>query len=163
MFATGTETDEEAGMLLRKMTDPKVEPQVAEDVDQKAAGQPEKGDRQQTADSKLVNTDQPPVQPAVKSDKWAAALERLSHEDRERFSLLKTGQRSAHEVLVGVLEATRQKKDECMKKRWKVVIKGRTIILRDVLEKLSVWVSKIVVCSSSNPPRAPSCPSKISG
>ncbi|GAB1320899.1 NACHT domain-containing protein [Madurella fahalii] len=85
-----------------------------------------------------------PVQSMPKRDIWAAALERLSHQDRERFGLAKTGQRNAHEVLVEVLKATTQKKNECMEKRWKVVIKGRAIILRDVVEKISVWVSKVL-------------------
>lgn len=85
------------------------------------------------------------VQTMFKSDKWAVALERLNHEDRERFDFAKTGQHGAHDVLVDVLEATTRKKNECMEKRWKVAIKGRVIILRDVVEKISVWVSKVLV------------------
>lgn len=87
-----------------------------------------------------------PAQSMPKHDKWAAALERLSHQDRDRFNLAKTGQRNSHEVLVEVLEATTQKKNECMTNRWKVVTKGRVIILRDVVEKISAWVSKVLVC-----------------
>ncbi len=81
----------------------------------------------------------------LKFDRWEAAISRLSHEDRERFGVTKASQQKPHDVLVEVLKAVNEKKDESMKRRWKVVVKGRTIILRDVLEKVSVWVNKLVV------------------
>jgi hypothetical protein len=43
-----------------------------------------------------------------------------------------------------VLQAANSKKDECLKKRWKISLKGRTIILRDVLEKVAAWVNKFI-------------------
>lgn len=112
-------------------------------------GPPEDGDCNRVASDKVVDTAQP-GQAMFKSDKWAAALERLSHEDRERFNSATTAQSNAHDVLLGVLEATRRKKDECMDKRWKVVIKGRSIVLRDVVDKISVWVSKVIVRTFHN-------------
>lgn len=78
-------------------------------------------------------------------DKWETALNDLSTEDRKNFSLIETSQKSPQDVLVDLLAAVEVKKDECLRKRWKVVIKGRTIILRDVLDKLSVWVKKMMV------------------
>jgi hypothetical protein len=42
------------------------------------------------------------------------------------------------------LAVTNERKEECIKKRWKVSIKGRTIILSDLLEKVAVWVNKFV-------------------
>ncbi|KAK4213489.1 ankyrin repeat protein [Rhypophila decipiens] len=84
--------------------------------------------------------------PTEPKDKWAAALDTLSAEERERFTSVKDAlERDPRNVLVDVLAAANEKKDECMRRRWKLVIKGRTIILRDVLEKISVWVSKITV------------------
>ena len=79
------------------------------------------------------------------SDKWAAALERLGREDAEKFNLAKTSNRSPKEVLVDVLAAANEKKKESMRRRWKVVVKGRTIVLHDLLEKISVWVNKAMV------------------
>jgi len=79
----------------------------------------------------------------AENNKWAAAVERLCAEDRERFAFAETLERDPSKVLVDVLAATNKKKEECMKRRWKLVIKGGTIILRDVLEKISVWVTKV--------------------
>lgn len=80
---------------------------------------------------------------ATDNNRWAAAVGRLSVVDRERFDFAKTLKRDPSEVLADVLAATNEKKDEFMKRRWKLVIKGHTIILRDVLEKISVWVNKV--------------------
>ncbi|ROT39647.1 hypothetical protein SODALDRAFT_309087 [Sodiomyces alkalinus F11] len=82
------------------------------------------------------------VTPQAHSDKWADALEKLSVEDRKRFDVTGIAERSPKDVLADVLEATEKKKRECMRHRWKITIKGRTIILRDVLEKITVWVNK---------------------
>jgi hypothetical protein len=120
------------------------------DSDQETLGAPDSqdGDPQRAASDKIVDI-APRVQSVSKSEnKWAAAFKRLSPEDRERFGPAKTEHHNARDVLVGILEATKQKKDECMDKRWKIVIKGRPIILRDVVEKISVWVSKVLVCTS---------------
>ncbi|KAM7219021.1 hypothetical protein V8F06_005613 [Rhypophila decipiens] len=85
------------------------------------------------------------TQPTEPNDKWTAALEILSAEERGRFVSAKdTSERDPRDVLADVLAAANEKKEECMRRRWKLVIKGRTIILRDVLEKISVWVSKIM-------------------
>lgn len=48
------------------------------------------------------------------------------------------------DLLQDVLDATLEKKEECKKKRWKVTIKGKQVILRDVLEKMAVWVNKFI-------------------
>ncbi|KAI8634826.1 hypothetical protein F5Y19DRAFT_469876 [Xylariaceae sp. FL1651] len=76
--------------------------------------------------------------------KWDQALERLRKEDQEQFDLARKSFNNPHNVLSSVLEAANKRKEECLKKRWKLVVNGRTIIMRDVLEKLSVWVKKLV-------------------
>lgn len=81
--------------------------------------------------------------------KWTAALERLKGEGNEDFSLLDTTEQEPLTVLSDILKATTEKKDECIKKRWKVTIKGRTIILRVLLEKIAKCVDKLVVSLSS--------------
>ncbi|KAK4225942.1 hypothetical protein QBC38DRAFT_529985 [Podospora fimiseda] len=84
------------------------------------------------------------VRPPGKGRVWAAALSRLSQKDTQRFDLAKTSRSNPRKMLKEVLKAANDKKDESMKKRWKVVIKGCTIILRDVLDKITVWVSKLM-------------------
>lgn len=85
----------------------------------------------------------------VHNDKWAAALDRLSASDQKRFDLAAVRGRTPQDVLTDILAATNKMKDDCMKKRWKVTLKGRTIILRDVLEKITVWVTKFKVPPST--------------
>ena len=89
----------------------------------------------------------PPSQTAA--SKWAAALRRLSKEDREQFDFANKIADDPKAVLDSVLAATKTRKDECLRKRWKLVVKGRTVILRDVLEKLTTWIQKfMVICFS---------------
>ncbi|KAH6689768.1 hypothetical protein F5X68DRAFT_260368 [Plectosphaerella plurivora] len=95
------------------------------------------------------SSDSKDVAPRINSDKWAVAHERLSAEDQKCFDVTAMSDRSPQDVLSDVLAAANKKKDECMKKRWKVTVKGRTIILRDVLEKITVWVSKFKDIGSS--------------
>jgi hypothetical protein len=157
--ATNPETDRlPTGSLPKKAAKVRLDPVTVTvrdvDSDQETVGAPdsqdgdsEDGDPQRAASTKIVDI-APRVQFVSKGEnKWAAAFKRLSPEDRERFSPAKAEHHNARDVLVGVLEATRQKKNECMDKRWKIVIKGRPIILRDVVEKISVWVSKVLVCA----------------
>lgn len=81
---------------------------------------------------------------------WVAALEQLSREDRERFTLADTAGKDMRLILTDVLKAANEKKSECMKKRWKVTINGREIVLRDVMEKISTWVDKILVSTTKD-------------
>lgn len=81
--------------------------------------------------------------------RWAAALESLVDAEKERFNLATAHDRTPQEVLSDVLEAANQKKTECMQKRWKIKVKGRTIILRDVLGKITTWVNKFAVSEAT--------------
>ncbi|KAL6792575.1 hypothetical protein GGI42DRAFT_364041 [Trichoderma sp. SZMC 28013] len=78
------------------------------------------------------------------ASRWAEALQRLSKEDQTQFELAQKGIDDPKSILSNVLTATNKRKEECMKKRWKLVIKGQTIIIRDILEKLSNWVQKLL-------------------
>lgn len=80
------------------------------------------------------------------ASRWAEALQRLSKEDQTQFELAQKGIDDPISILSNVLTATNKRKEDCMKKRWKLVIKGQTIIIRDILEKLSNWVQKLLVC-----------------
>ncbi|KAI0481698.1 hypothetical protein F4859DRAFT_475673 [Xylaria cf. heliscus] len=76
--------------------------------------------------------------------KWEQALQRLRKEDQERFNAVNRSSDEPRKVLDDVLAAANERKEECLKKRWRLVINGRTIYIRDVLEKLSVWAKKLV-------------------
>ncbi|KAK7940733.1 uncharacterized protein PG986_013120 [Apiospora aurea] len=83
------------------------------------------------------------IRDAISNSKWAQAVQSLSDDDREQFGI---AQPSSGQDPLGILEdvlaATEAKKEEPLNKRWKVTVKGRTIIIRDVLEKMTLWVNK---------------------
>ena len=76
---------------------------------------------------------------------WEEALKRLTSEDRERFDLEGSAKRDHLEVLQGVLTAANEKKEESLRKRWRIVRGKKTIIIRDTLEKVAVWVNTFIV------------------
>ncbi|KAI4595169.1 hypothetical protein KJ359_007144 [Pestalotiopsis sp. 9143b] len=83
--------------------------------------------------------------PPPSADRWAAALQRLDSKDRERYQLAVIDQTLEPSVILkDVLAAAIAKKDECLKKRWKLVIGDRTVVVRDVLEKTAVWIEKFI-------------------
>ncbi|KAI0190179.1 hypothetical protein EV127DRAFT_389290 [Xylaria flabelliformis] len=76
--------------------------------------------------------------------KWEQALQRLRKEDQEHFNAVNKMTDTPLEVLHGVLAAVSKRKEDCLRKRWNTVVDGRTIYIRDVLEKISVWVKKLI-------------------
>ncbi|RYC65501.1 hypothetical protein CHU98_g688 [Xylaria longipes] len=76
--------------------------------------------------------------------KWEQALQRLIKEDRELFNDVEKSSDNPRKVLDDVLAAANERKDKCVEKRGRLVVNGRTIYFRDVLEKLSSWVKNLV-------------------
>ncbi|KAI0554188.1 hypothetical protein F4679DRAFT_579797 [Xylaria curta] len=76
--------------------------------------------------------------------KWEQALQRLRKEDQEHFNAVDKTTNTPLTVLDGVLAAVSKRKEDCLRKRWNTVVDGRTIYIRDVLEKISVWVKKLI-------------------
>jgi len=77
---------------------------------------------------------------------WDTALKSLSDEDLAAFELAGRGNIDNPRLTVDdALTAALSKRDECLKKRWKVRVKGKTIVLRDVLDKLTTWIQKFIV------------------
>lgn len=71
---------------------------------------------------------------------WDKAFRNLSREDREAINPQHTNKL---DILKDVLEAVENKKLLCLRKRWKYKkSNGEVIILRDLLEKVVVWVNK---------------------
>lgn len=83
---------------------------------------------------------------ASKQDIWGEALKVLSEEDKARYDQRLTKGLGQQHLLNNVLEAALVKREECKQRRWKISVKGKSIILRDVLEKMAVWVKKFIVC-----------------
>ncbi|CAG8983496.1 hypothetical protein HYALB_00004296 [Hymenoscyphus albidus] len=73
-------------------------------------------------------------------DLWAKALEKLNDDDKALIVL----RQNRLDILGDVLSLVRQKEVACQKKRWKWKNRqGETIIIRDVLKKIIIWVEKI--------------------
>lgn len=89
---------------------------------------------------------------------WDEALQTLGEEDKARYEHLLAKGAGYKSVVSDVLAATLEKKEECKKKRWKVSFAGKVIILRDLLEKVAIWVTKFVavgdVCVQYDPAHA---------
>lgn len=73
---------------------------------------------------------------------WEAALAKLSLEDQLAMNISSLSGLNKLDTLNQVLVATKEKRDICLEKQWKFTWKGETIILRDVADKLLVWVDK---------------------
>ncbi|KAK6865444.1 hypothetical protein PG995_001972 [Apiospora arundinis] len=90
-----------------------------------------------------------PGQDAAGDSKWAQAVQSLSDDDREQFGIAQSSaDQDPLRLLEDILAATEAKKAESLDKRWKVTVKGRKIIVRDVLEKMALWVNKFMAIGS---------------
>ena len=75
-------------------------------------------------------------------DLWDRALGTLDVEIRNSLNLTRVG-RSI--ILSKALEAAQEKKQLCAQKCWALKKRnGETVILRDVFEKIIVWVEKFI-------------------
>lgn len=80
---------------------------------------------------------------------WDDALKSLKEEDRIKYESI-LGKGFGHRIILeDILHATEVKKEQCIAQRWKVKIRGKTIIVRDLLEKVAVWVNKFIQCGDN--------------
>ena len=73
-------------------------------------------------------------------DLWFNALQRLSNE--EKAIILQSRSVSKLNVLQDICAAVERKRNDCENRRWKFELNGRQIILRDLTEKIIVWIDK---------------------
>lgn len=73
-------------------------------------------------------------------DLWSLAFGKLSDEDKHALSGITSG--SKLDILQHLHTAALQKQIDCENRRWKFELNGRQIILRDVAEKIIVWIDK---------------------
>lgn len=71
---------------------------------------------------------------------WDLALEKLSEEDKHELSQMRLD--SKLDILQHLRTAAIKKQADCENRRWKFELNGRQIVLRDVAEKIIVWVDK---------------------
>ena len=72
---------------------------------------------------------------------WASALETLAHNDRQQLTFYNGQDRLA--ILSDLQVLTESAKGQCIKKRWRFRKPGRngeTIVLRDIFQKMVVWI-----------------------
>ncbi|KAL9138124.1 MAG: hypothetical protein Q9175_000641 [Cornicularia normoerica] len=80
--------------------------------------------------------------PASSKDVWASALEDLTESDRQQLAFYDGQDRLG--VLSDLQMLTESAKERCIKKRWRFNRRsrnGETIVLRDVFNKMVVWIN----------------------
>lgn len=85
------------------------------------------------------------LQTATASDRWAAAMNSLENADQELLRPMIEQNTASDAIARDILKAVNARKAECVKRRWRVKMNGRDIIIRDVLDKISSWISKFLV------------------
>ncbi|KAF3915464.1 hypothetical protein ABW21_db0201142 [Orbilia brochopaga] len=90
--------------------------------------------------SNLSPSNSPPITiPAKKPSLWDAALLKLPQEDRDKLQ----SQGDNHlNILNAVLTATEDAKAVARDGAWKIKWRGEDIVIRDVTEKIIVWIKK---------------------
>jgi hypothetical protein len=95
---------------------------------------------------KISSNNDKETQISSSDDLWDDALLLLKSDEREEIRATSSLEKNSSNVLASVLKAAEDKKNECLKKRWRIVRGDRSIIIRDLVEKISVWARKFVVC-----------------
>ncbi len=90
---------------------------------------------------------------------WKDALDSLDSKLQSHL----TGIVSAEygDIATSILKEAEKKKNLCLQKRWRVRLRGRTIVLRDILDKIITWVSEfraVVDVAAQYDPTAASLP-----
>lgn len=83
-----------------------------------------------------------PTGPAKSSEnRWAKALESLNENDKLQLQVDPDG-KDYFAILKEVLDKATEKKKLCIQKAWKFKRDGKVVIIRDLFEKIVVWVEK---------------------
>jgi hypothetical protein len=79
------------------------------------------------------------------NDRWSEAFRLLNKKVQAQFDMKDSLNVSAGDIMRDALKEVESRRNECLKKRWKVVIKGKPIILRDVFNKISGCLNRLIV------------------
>lgn len=78
-------------------------------------------------------------------DPWHEALQHFSPELIEIFGTVGLSSIKKVDVLAAVLTTAKEKRNLCLRNCWKFKkLNGEVIILRDVVEKIVMWVEKFI-------------------
>ena len=72
---------------------------------------------------------------------WEEALKSLKDEHRRRLVALGANQKAS---LDDLLSTVHDRKARCIGKQWTILVRGKTIVVRDVFEKMVIWIHKFV-------------------
>jgi hypothetical protein len=72
-------------------------------------------------------------------DAWQEAYDGLSPKLK---NCLVRAKEEKVDVLAALLREAESKKTLCLQKRWKIKLTGKTVVLRDVFDKIIAWVHK---------------------
>ena len=73
-------------------------------------------------------------------DLWGLALEKLPEEEKAAISQIASDCKL--DIIRHLHKAAEKKRNDCEVRRWKFELNGRTIILRDIAEKIIFWIDK---------------------
>lgn len=73
-------------------------------------------------------------------DLWGLALEKLPEEEKAAVSQIASDCKL--DIIRHLHTAAEKKRKDCEVRRWKFELNGRTIILRDIAEKIIFWIDK---------------------
>ncbi|OQE87185.1 hypothetical protein PENNAL_c0020G03071 [Penicillium nalgiovense] len=78
--------------------------------------------------------------PSSRAGLWLTALDALDPHLKESLGEILKVQKG--DVVSAILKEAERKKKLCLQKRWKAQIRGKTIVLRDLFDKIIAWVSQ---------------------
>lgn len=79
-------------------------------------------------------------QPSSGTRLWLTALDALDPNLKESLAGILKDQKG--DVVSAILKEAERKKTLCLQKRWKVQLRGKTIVLRDLFDKIIAWVNQ---------------------
>ncbi|KAJ6007891.1 hypothetical protein N7540_011867 [Penicillium herquei] len=71
---------------------------------------------------------------------WSVALDTL--DPKLKSCLTKATKTATNDIIESILLEAESKKTVCLQKRWRVQVRGKTIILRDLFDKIVAWVNQ---------------------
>ena len=76
----------------------------------------------------------------VQNNLWNFALQKLSSKEKEAIQQINLDPKL--EIVEQLRDVVQQKREQCLKKRWKFNLQGQAIILRDLAEKIIFGLNK---------------------
>ncbi|KAI1739627.1 ankyrin repeat-containing domain protein [Xylaria scruposa] len=75
------------------------------------------------------------------ADYWQKAYDSLSSEVQANLQHAQTGRR---DIVEAVLRTAEEKQEICFRKRWRFTLRGQPVVVRDVIEKITIWIQRFI-------------------